>query len=187
MRNDSIIFAELLRSRYHFTVMPDRITQYLDPFIIAERRRTYRGMSPLNRFERLRDSLIDPRGDVRYELCFAKEDKVYTVTGQIRAELGLECSACLEKMILSVQAEPKLGIVSSLEEAARLSESYEPLLVTDRKVRILEIIEEELLLAIPIIPRHQQCRTINRIDTRPIPKTNTPFSILADLKSTGDP
>ncbi len=166
--------------------MPDRSTEQFDPFIIAERGRGYKGTIPLSQLDRLSDSLIDDRGDVRYELLFAKEDKICTVTGQVEAELFLECSVCMNKMIYSVRAETGLGIVSSLEEAARLPGIYDPLLVVNRQLRIKEIIEEELLLAIPIIPRHEECTVAKHIDQRQMQKTMNPFSILGDLKLPGD-
>ncbi len=166
--------------------MPDRSTEYFDPFIIAERGRSYKGIIPLSQLDRLKDSIIDDRGEVHYALCFAKEDKVYTVAGQIGTELVLECSVCLDKMFYPVEAHTKLGMISSLDDAARLSEAYEPLLVVDRQLRIKEIIEDELLLAIPITPRHPECRVASHGSQTPIHKMNNPFSILEDLKSRGD-
>ncbi|MGH8558862.1 MAG: YceD family protein [Methylococcales bacterium] len=166
--------------------MPDRSTEQFDPFIIAERGRSYKGTIPLSQLDRLSDSLIEDQGDVRYELLFTKDDKICTVTGQVAAELFLECSVCMNKMIYLVRAKTGLGIVSSLEEAARLPGIYEPLLVINRQTRIKEIIEEELLLAIPIIPRHEECTIAKQIDQRPKQKAMNPFSILADLKLPGD-
>lgn len=166
--------------------MPDRSTEHFDPFITAGRGRSYKGTIPLSQLARLRDFLIDDKGGAQYELLFAREDKVYAVIGQVTAEMVLVCQACLDKMNLSVTVEVQLGIVSSLDEVARLSDRYEPLLVVDRKITLTEIVEEELLLAIPIIPRHQQCRIANEVDQGPVQKKENPFSILAELKLVGD-
>ena len=166
--------------------MLDRNTEYFDPFIIAERGRSYKGAIPLSQLERLSDALIDNRGDVQYDLAFAKEDKICSVTGQVKADLFLECSVCLGEMIWGVSSDTKLGIAASLEEAARLPEAYEPLLVVERQLRIKEIVEDELLLAIPIIPRHEACRFETAVDGHPMTERHNPFSILADLKSPGE-
>jgi uncharacterized metal-binding protein YceD (DUF177 family) len=48
--------------------------------------------------------------------------------------------------------------VSGLDEANRLSEEYDPLLVEGRLVRPLELIEEELLLLLPQIAVHEAGR-----------------------------
>ncbi|MGH8553864.1 MAG: YceD family protein, partial [Methylococcales bacterium] len=126
------------------------------------------------------------RGQARYALLFAKDDKIFTVTGRVEAELWLECSVCMNKMNYPVYTEARLAIVASLDEAAQLPGNFEPWLVVNRQTTIQEIIEEELLLAIPIIPRHEQCMIEKAIDESPIPKATNPFSILADLKLRGD-
>ena len=166
--------------------MLDRSTEYFDPFIIAERGRSYKGTIPLSQLGRLGDTLIDNKGVAQYELLFAKEDKVCTLAGRVTADLVLECQVCLDKMICPVAADTRLGIVSSLDEAAMLPDEYEPLLVVERKITLKEIVEEELLLAIPIIPRHEQCSIANVVDQSPMQKKDNPFSVLADLKLTGD-
>ncbi|MGH8475230.1 MAG: YceD family protein, partial [Methylococcales bacterium] len=75
--------------------MPDHRTEQFDPFIIAERGRSYNGTIRLSQLDRLSDSLIDDRGQARYALLFAKDDKIFTVTGRVEAELWLECSVCM--------------------------------------------------------------------------------------------
>lgn len=166
--------------------MLDRNNENFDPYITAERGRSYKGTIPLCQLERLSDSIMDDRGEVRYTLAFAKEDKFYTVSGRVNSDLYLKCSSCLEKMVLAVDYAIKLGIVSSLLEAERLPAEYEPLLVVDRQIKIKDIIEEELLLAMPIIPRHGECRINHFVDQHPTQLPNNPFSILADLKPSGD-
>jgi uncharacterized protein len=166
--------------------MLDRNNENFDPYITAERGRSYKGTIPLCQFERLSDSIIDDQGEARYTLVFAKEDRLYTVGGRVHANLYLTCSLCLEKMVLDVDSEIKLGIVSSLLEAERLPDEYEPLLVVDNQLKIIDIVEEELLLAIPIIPRHVECDINQFVDQHPTQHRNNPFSILAELKSSGD-
>lgn len=38
--------------------------------------------------------------------------------------------------------------------------AYEPLLVTDERVTLTELIEEELLLSLAMILKHEQCQTL---------------------------
>lgn len=181
-----ITFADFFHSRYYSLVMLDRSIEYLDPYLIAERGRLYKGTIPLCQLERLSESLHDSQGVVRYSLRFAKEDKIHSVSGKVQAELLLECSVCLEKIAIPVDSDVKLGIVSTLAEAERLPEVFEPLLVVDRQIQIKNIVEDELLLAIPIIPRHLDCSLRYVVDQPASQKTTNPFSILADLKSPGE-
>lgn len=166
--------------------MPDQILEPFDPYIAAERGRMYKGTIPLSQLGRLGDSVADKRGNVQYELYFAKEDNVRSVTGQVDVDIILQCQVCLDNVDLSINAQTRLGLVSSLDEASELSSAYEPLLVVDKKITLIDIVEEELLLAIPIIPRHEQCNITNPNNRVSAEEKENPFSVLADLKLTGD-
>jgi len=80
----------------------------------------------------------------------------------------------------------QLGLVQSDAAADVLPEWYEPLLVTQEPARLADIIAEEVLLAIPIVPLHQadvNCRDFVE-DYKPPEgdKRDNPFAVLADLK-----
>ena len=81
----------------------------------------------------------------------------------------------------------RLGLVASDEAANALPDRYEPLLVTAEPAHIADVIAEEVLLAIPIVPRHS-----DRVDCQEFVKDYTPpeseqrknpFAVLAGLKS----
>jgi uncharacterized protein len=88
----------------------------------------------------------------------------------------------------------KLGVVTSIDQANRLPEDYEPLLVEEGKIPLKNIIEDEILLILPAFPKHpyhcfvQKFGHINVVplanDEQATPEN--PFSILAKLKNTGD-
>ena len=78
--------------------------------------------------------------------------------GQLRAEVGLVCQRCLGPLRLPLELGVALGLVRSEAEAARLPAGYEPLLATDDGISVAELVEDELLLALPQIPRHQDLR-----------------------------
>ncbi|MDD1605635.1 MAG: YceD family protein, partial [Methylococcaceae bacterium] len=88
----------------------------------------------------------------------------------------------------------RLGIVSSIDQANRLPEDYDPLLVEQDSIPLRNLIEDELLLSLPTYPKHQHSCFVSNSDNN---KTNAPardsqsarenpFSILAKLKNTGD-
>jgi len=69
--------------------------------------------------------------------------------------LRLVCQRCLEPMDVHVTAQPSLGMVRTDLEAERLPPSYEPLQVGDEPVPLVAVIEDELLLALPIVSMHE--------------------------------
>lgn len=170
-----------LNSRYHSTVMSDRAPEFIDPVSLSARGLSYQGDKPLSCMQRLCDSLSDCGGSARYELEFLQEGRLHVIHGRIKAKLVLQCQNCLEELILTVDSQLKLGAVRTLEEVSRLSDAYEPLLMQDRKIALKDIIEEELLLALPIIPKHEYCG-IDRQDFTATDEKPNPFSILVDLK-----
>jgi len=89
------------------------------------------------------------------------EEGVHFLSGRIRARLELRCQRCLGELDLEVDTRVRLGIVRSLEEANDLPERYEPVIVEDTRFSLLELIEDELLLALPSVPLHgyTECRT----------------------------
>lgn len=77
-----------------------------------------------------------------------------TVTGRVRAVLRLQCQRCLDEVEIPVDLPIALALIRKDEDALDLPEALDPLLVTDDAVRPLDIVEDELLLAIPTFPNH---------------------------------
>jgi uncharacterized protein len=116
------------------------------------------------------------------------------IEGQIETVLELECQNCLQAVQWTVKNAVKLGIVTSIDQADRLPEDYEPLLVDEGKILLKNIIEDELLLILPTFPKHQHdClaskpgnKKVDSSSNEQKSSTENPFSILAKLKNTGD-
>jgi uncharacterized protein len=47
-----------------------------------------------------------------------------------------------------------MAVVEGLDEARRLPEEIEPVLIDDGRLRPLELVEDEILLALPQVPMH---------------------------------
>lgn len=66
----------------------------------------------------------------------------------------LECQRCLEVYSHPLSVEFKLVLVQSEAEAEHLADEYEPLLTDREQIRTAELIEDELMLALPIVAMH---------------------------------
>lgn len=166
--------------------MQGEIPETIDPHFMAERGRAFTGQMGLQQMDRLGEALVENSGGVDYEIEFAKEGKISVIKGRVKAILILECQVCLGKLELAVDAVLSLAVVSSLDEAAQLNGCYEPLIEdTEGIIATKDIVEDELLLALPIIPRHPECRT-ERTATIEAEETQNPFAVLAEVKFKGD-
>lgn len=162
--------------------MTERLPDFIDPLALIKKQADLRGTVPLALMPRVVESVMAAAGEVDIELHFRREEGVPTVSGRVAAELTLQCQCCLEPMSFRVDSQVKLGVVATLEEANLLPESHEPLLIGDSpQVRLLDIVEDELLLALPIIPQHQHCGASAKSELDGSGAKN-PFGVLAVLK-----
>ncbi|WP_462319792.1 YceD family protein [Halochromatium sp.] len=96
-------------------------------------------------------------GSVRYRFEFGPDaDGRGTARGRVAGQLPLRCQRCFERCELAVDAEVRLALVSGIDEAKVLPPQYEPLMIEDRLMRPTDLIEDELILAVPAIPRHPE-------------------------------
>jgi len=172
--------------------MSDKLPNFIDPLMFAERRTILSGAIKIAAFERLSELVLVNDGDIEIEVQFAKQGNRAVITGKIKALLQLECQSCLKSLSWPIDLSFKLGVVSSIEEADMLEVDCEPLLFDGEKVSLNTLIEDEILLALPDYPKHQYDCIEQRIskdadfDNESQVETNNPFSVLAKLKKTGD-
>ena len=188
--------------------MSDRFTDSVEPFALATQGRTIEGEIPLADLTRLstlaRSSLsqdgasFDTEGSVEFTLCFdIDEGGAPRIGGNVSTTLRLQCQRCMEDMDYPVTLNVKLGIVPSREAAANLPDSYDPLVVSGDETTITSILEDELILALPIVAMHEveSCSegkaSRNGSDNYgqqagqenpPSSKRENPFAVLAQLK-----
>ena len=129
------------------------VPEVLDAWRMVAARRGFEGRLPLSAFGRLRDSLCDAEGEARFALDFDRDAlQVPYVELRIEAQLPLECQRSLRRFELPVRLVQRLGLIRDEAEEAALPEGYEPLLVpADGMLRPAELVEDELILAVPVV------------------------------------
>ena len=66
--------------------------------------------------------------------------------------LPLTCQRSLEVFALPVSVDARLGFIVREEDEAGLPQDYEPLLIDPAGLRPADVIEDELILALPLVP-----------------------------------
>ncbi len=174
--------------------MSSRSPEFIDPWHFAEIEKELSGRAELAGFSRLTEVLVEDAGEAEFVFRFRKGEKGRVhIGGSVRAELTLECQRCLEPVCVPVASELDVVVVEGFDEAERLDEEFEPLLAGDKRIRLNEIIEDELLLALPQVPMHRQgdCTAASnnigwspeQVDGDEGQSKPNPFAVLADLKS----
>ena len=104
--------------------------------------------------------------------------------------LALCCQRCLGPVEETVGVDHALRFVHGEAQAAELdAELEDDVLALERWTDLRELIEDELLLALPLVPRHETCPTPLPVpqDDEPEPEVPAhPFASLASLKKPSD-
>jgi uncharacterized protein len=177
-----------------------RVPEVLDAWRMVAARRGFEGTLPLSQMSRLRDLLCEggseqeagevPAGEVRFALEFDRDGlQVPYVELRIDAALPLECQRSLQRYMEPVHVVQRLGLIRDEAEEAGLPENYEPLLLSeDGLLRPAELIEDELILAVPVVPLMPGTEAMER-DWPVLEEEQeqaNPFSALARLKKKED-
>ncbi len=142
--------------------------------------------------QRLCDNLYSTDGYVQIDWHFALDNKKHpTISGQIKSQLQMLCQRCLTPVTTTVNTE--IALVIFTEEPSqyeKIPPDYDVIILPNKPVSLLELIENELILAIPIVAKHEICPSNEfqikdefqaQNDDIAEPKVN-PFSVLEKFK-----
>jgi uncharacterized protein len=108
---------------------------------------------------------------------------------KVQATFPMECQRCLTPVDVPLAVERSFRFVADEATAEALDdESEEDLLALSREFDLRELIEDELLMALPVVPRHDECPTPCRWPPatttlrRPSAEKPNPFAALAGLR-----
>ena len=108
------------------------------------------------------------------------------LTGQLQTSLELECQRCLKPLEFTMELDFRLLIDASDEILSQSSE--DTLYSDDGYIDIAEVVEDELILAIPLVAMHEDtaCNENWRDSELPAetPMKQNPFAVLQQLKTT---
>ncbi|GAA3934702.1 DUF177 domain-containing protein [Litoribacillus peritrichatus] len=149
---------------------------------------TLEGEISADSFKRIAEVATITASGVRVSLkFFSDEDRFRVIAGTIATEVDLDCQRCLTPVGVKVESQFEVAIVASDESAKDLPSYYEPVIVEEDNLDLVPLIEEELLLALPMYAYHDQCDVKmsygDAEDTAEVEEpTPNPFQVLANLK-----
>lgn len=139
----------------------------LDVAAFASAAATLEGEWPVAELPRLAASILQPpelgtppiRWSVHGEQAsLAGAGKRPALRLEAEATVGLECQRCLEPLRQPLLVDRRIFFVDGEDAAAALDlDSDDDVLALERSVDLRRLFEEELLLALPLIPRHATC------------------------------
>ena len=164
--------------------LPDKI----NPWQLAADQGRLTGDLALAELPRLAALLDQTNGVVNITLTAGIDGQgLRFIAGRLQATVELTCQRCLGPLQLPLDVVVQLGLVQTEVEADRLPDDYEPLVASpDCVMTIADLVEDELLLALPQIPRHAdrwdcEVHGYGAPDPALITEQRRPFGLLASL------
>ncbi|TWO68923.1 DUF177 domain-containing protein [Caenimonas sedimenti] len=169
----------------------------LDVRRFAEEAGTLAGVTPALSFPRLASEL---------ETVSASNEVRWTATGELRnpehvhpemwlyleaeATFALTCQRCLQPVDVEVMLErPFRFVADEATAAAEDDEAEEEVLALSREFDLLELVEDELIMDLPVAPMHETCPVPVRMSSADPAyhlaeaERQHPFAVLGKLKA----
>jgi uncharacterized protein len=116
-------------------------------------RRSFEGVLSVAELPRLAEALADDRGEVTYRMDFEQGElggpQLHVA---LHAGLMLQCQRTLEPFVFPAEVDTRLGLLADEADASALPGDCEPLLLEGGALSLRKVIEDELLLALPLVP-----------------------------------
>jgi uncharacterized protein len=143
---------------------------------------------PCAAFPRLVELLLDTQTTLAVDIQVGRSSSgIPLVTGHVRGRVEQQCQRCLEPVTGELDVELRLAVVVPGSEELAPAD-FEPWLADASDMTLGEMIEDELLLALPMVARHeaaecgelaQRLKDTGDSETR---ERDNPFAVLSQLK-----
>lgn len=177
--------------------MSSRLPIEINPYRLVEQRRILDGRVALHDLPRLKELAAHDKNEVSVELAFEVTDTgLPVINGKITGNVPLQCQRCMEPFDYQIDSVLAVILIKSDAEAELLQDSYDTWMVEDDRIFLLDFIEDELLLELPVVAKHKECELddiVNKISFDEEDKEalqqqekagDNPFSELKNWKNT---
>lgn len=166
--------------------------RHLDVRAFARAQAALQGAADLADWPRLREDAVQTSGEVRWQLSGASRP----MTGgeaqpwlslQAGVRIALVCQRCLAPVACDIAVERAFRFVADEAQAELQDEqSEEDVLVWSRSFDALALVEDELIMALPMVPVHETCpslpATLAGQEAPASRERPNPFAVLSTLR-----
>ena len=165
-------------------VLNKSLPDQLKLFKLAKKEVSLSGHFQISDFPKISEIVSNKRDKVIVDLSFyLKNNKTPCVEGIIELDIVLACQRCLDDLSIALKADFNLAFVRDVQESDELDSLYEIYVIEDEELATHDLISDEILLSIPMVPTHDyDC--IDEINEQEIigEKSENPFTILKKIK-----
>ncbi len=116
----------------------------------------YNGDVPLTKMEELVSLAGEQTGCTNFDLMLSRSEEIIFLKGIVRGSINLDCDRCLEKFEHTLEEEfsltlsPAISQQSLMKDLVLSSDDLEVGFYQEESIDLLQVLEEQLLLGIPI-------------------------------------
>lgn len=166
------------------------LPEHVNPYQLADKETSLNGVISGSRLERLAQATAGEPSEASATLRFYRdESNRRVVAGQVKGVATVQCQRCLNTFGYELAGDFQLALVYNDEMSKALPAHLDALmLLPDEAMDVAEIVEEELLLCLPIHAKHPkgECRIETQFGEvgaeQEAVKAPNPFDVLKDLK-----
>ena len=145
---------------------------------------------PLAELPRVSRELTSTEGEARGHVRFSRQLGQAVADLEVGAQPEVVCQRCIQPMRWPVKVKSRVALVSDYDAADRVPEEMEVFLVEGDSVSVRDLVDEEVMLALPNVPRHgedsecarQEVQLPGEPDEPDVePDTQKPFAQLGEL------
>jgi uncharacterized protein len=172
----------------------------IEPFKWAEQGFKWSGQLPLSRFVRIAreavGSIDDQLINIDCKLSMDAYHRIVWLDGHAETNVSMQCQRCLEPVVMNFVSDFHLALVDDESLIERLDEDADFIVLGESEATVkgtydapatadlLSLIEDELLLLMPLSPKHDSCAHKHQpaVEELVEEKRDNPFEVLAALK-----
>lgn len=144
------------------------------------------GVTPVASLGRLAAELAESSGQLRWSITGGLHPKgMPQLTMQVQGEVKLICQRCLTPFAHAIATDTVLVLARDEADADATEESLDDdsidVIVGDPQQDLLQLVEDDALLALPLSPRHDVCP--GDVPALPQDQRESPFAALKGLKN----
>lgn len=162
---------------------------YIDAPKWADREAVIEEVYPLSGFVRLCEGAVGNEGDVKVNVRLHRDVQgLIVLEGTLATKIALTCQRCLEAVATDIDIDVKLWLLRDESKAELLPDDADYLVLDEEgQLALGDALEDELILALPLVPLHDDCEAhlveeeaeSEAVET---PARENPFQVLAALK-----
>lgn len=166
------------------------LPEQVKPYPLTAHKAVIKGVIGESRLTRLAATVTAVKRPAAAQLTFSVDDSGYRlIQAEVDSLVQVQCQRCLQDFDYHLQGSFQLALVHNETMAKGLPDHLEPLLLLpDEPLDVIELVEDELLLSLPIQLTHEpeDCQVKlqfgdDEAATEPTPVAS-PFDILAKMK-----